>query len=247
MMKSYTSLLLAALLTVSCDAQVHDGPRLLVEGGTTHSFGTITHADRPDHRFTLRNTSSDTVRIVNVRASCGCTAAVVSGSTLPPDGQATIDVRFTPPRTTLGHVSKTISVYTEGDPQKMYLLRVEADIESHFSVDPVKVQMDTLITRNAAKTTVTLTNVSKDTQRIVQIQGVLSVEHRGYDGKQPPQMLAIDDVTASPGAFDLAPGESQEITVRFFPIHEGKLMGSMVIYAGPETRQVEFTGVLRRP
>lgn len=247
-MKSTILLLLITVLFNSCNAQVKDdGPKLAVEGGVTHDFGKITHAQRPEHRFSLRNISDDTVRIVSVKASCGCTAAVVSGSTLPPGAVATVDVQFTPPRTTNGRTSKSISVYTEGDVQKMYLLRVEAEIQSSFTVEPKMVQMDTLITRNAASATLRLTNVSKDTQRISMVQGALAVENRGYDGAQPPQVLNIDDVKATPEEFILAPGAAQEITVRFFPLHEGKLMGSLVIYAKDESRQVEFTGFLRRP
>jgi hypothetical protein len=172
---------------------------------------------------------------------------MVSGSTLPPGGTSSVDVKFTPPRSTNGHVGKTVSVFTEGDPQRQYLLRIDAEIQSSFTVSPDKIQMDTLITRNVATTTLRLTNSSKDTQRIMEIQGSLAVEHRGYDGTQPPQVLNVDEVKASPREFILAPGASQDITVRFFPLHEGKLMGSLVIYAGPETRQVEFFGVLRRP
>ncbi|MBR9975940.1 MAG: DUF1573 domain-containing protein [Bacteroidetes bacterium] len=223
------------------------GPKLVVEGGASHALGVITHADRPEHRFVLRNTSADTVRITSVRAGCGCTAAVLSGKTLPPGGEATIDVRFTPIRSTNGHVSKSISVYTENDDQKMYLLRIEADVVSSFEATPEKANLDTLVTRNVAETVLKLTNVSADTQRIVQVQGVLSVEHRGYGGKQSPQMMSIDDVQASPVEFVLAPGETQEVTIRFFPLNEGRLMGSVVFYSGEENRQVEFSGVIRRP
>lgn len=240
-------LLLLPMLTLSCTAQQGGGPRLVIVGEATHSFGAITHTEQPEHRFVLRNTSQDTVHITSVKASCGCTAAMVSGSTLPPDGTASVDVKFIPPRSTNGHVSKSISVYTKGDPQKQYLLRIEAEIQSFFTVSPEKIDMGTLITRNAAEATLRLTNISKDTQRIVDIQGALAVENRGYDGKQAPQVLNIEEVTSSPREFTLAPGASQDISVKFFPLHEGKLMGSLVIYAGSETRQVEFFGTLRRP
>lgn len=243
----YLPIIITLILSTACNAQEHQGPKLVVVGGGTHDFGTLTHADRPEHRFTLRNVSPDTVRIASVRASCGCTAAMVSGSTMPPGGEATIDVRFTPIRSTNGRVRKTISVYTENDMQKMYLLAIEADVRSSFVSDPEKADLDTLVTRNIATAVLKLTNVSADTQRIVQVQGVLSVENRGYDGRQSPQMMAIDDVQASPAAFVLAPGETQEVVIRFFPLNEGKLMGSVVFYAGEENRQVEFGGTIRRP
>jgi len=241
------ALIILPLFTVSCGAQQKSGPCLQIEGNATHSFGSITHGEQPEHRFVLRNTCDDTVRISSVKASCGCTAAVVSGSTLPPGGTASVDVKFLPPRSTNGHTSKTISVYTEGDRQKQYLLRIEADIRSSFTAAPEKIEMDTLITRNVATATLRLTNASKDTQRITQLQGALAVEYRGYDGKASPEVIPLEGVQAFPPEFTLAPGASQDITVRLFPIHEGRLMGSLLIYAGAETRQIEFFGFLRRP
>jgi hypothetical protein len=246
-MKRIPILLLLPFFVFSCTAQQKGSPCLVIEGSATHSFGSITHMDAPEHRFVLCNTCEDTVRITSVKASCGCTAAVVSGSTIPPGGTSSVDVKFMPPRSTNGHVAKTVSVFTEGDRQKQYLLHIEAEIRSFFTVSPDRIQMDTLITRNIATATLRLTNASKDTQRIMEIQGALAVEYRGYDGTQPPQVLNIDEVQPSPREFTLAPGASQDITVRFFPLHEGKLMGSLVIYGDHETRQVEFSGLLRRP
>lgn len=246
-MKFHHCLVFLTTLLAACNAQVPPGPKLAVENGTTFDFGPISHSSRPSHRFTLRNTSADTVRIIKVNAACGCTAAMVSGSTLAPGASATVDVQFTPPRTSNGRVSKSISVYTENDVQKQYVLRIEADIQSAFSVTPTIVALDTIITRNIATAVVTLTNVSADTQRIHMVQGTLAVEYRGYDGAQPPQVLDIDQVQTAPAEFVLAPGAEQEITVRFSPTHEGRILGSVVMYAKDESRQVEFTGVIRRP
>ncbi|MDX9759073.1 MAG: DUF1573 domain-containing protein [Bacteroidota bacterium] len=246
-MKFQHCLFFLIVALASCNAQVPPGPKLVVEDGATFDFGPISHTARPEHRFTLRNTSTDTVRIVKVHATCGCTATMVSGSTLPPGASATVDVRFTPPRTSNGRVSKSISVFTENDLQKQYVLRIEADIRSAFTVMPKIVALDTIITRNIATATLTLTNVSADTQRIHMVQGTLAVEYRGYDGTQPPQLFDLDGIVTAPEQFVLAPGSSQEITVRFTPTTEGRILGSVVMYAKDESRQVEITGIIRRP
>ncbi|MBR9979140.1 MAG: DUF1573 domain-containing protein [Bacteroidetes bacterium] len=239
--------LLLLLSSTGCIGQKPQGPCLIIEGGATLSLGEITHLDNPEYRFVLRNTCSDTVRITGVEAGCSCTPVSVTGTTLPPGGEASIDLQFIPPRTTNGPVSKTISVFTEGDRVDRYVLRVEADIQSFFSVTPGHVDMDTLLTRQAATVTVRLTNLSSDSQEVVEVQGALSVEHRGHDGTAPPQVIPVDELEASPRAFILPPGGFRDITVRFVPAYGGKLMGSLVLYTLPETLQVEFSGVLISP
>jgi hypothetical protein len=239
--------LLLLLSSAGCTGQKPQGPCLLVEGGATLSLGEITHLDSPEYRFVLRNTCSDTVRITGVEAGCSCTAVSVTGTTLPPGGEASVDMQFIPPRTTNGPVSETITVFTAGDRENRYVLRVEADIQSFFSVSPGHVEMDTLPTRQASIATVRLTNLSADTQEVVEVLGVLSVEHRGHDGSAPPRVIPLDDVETSPRAFILPPGEGRDITVRFVPSHVGKLMGSLVIYTLPETLQAEFSGILISP
>lgn len=236
---------LLLFLTASCSAQQDPPSCLSVTGGDAHDFGEITHDDKPEHRFELRNDCSDTVRITHVKAACGCTTASASERTLPPGGTTTVDVQFYPPRTTNGHIAKSVAVWVDHGKQKQYVLRVEADIRSYFEVTPAKVDMETIKKGTAAETVVRLKNVSQEEQRIAEIMTGLAIEFRGADGSAPPQVIPLENAEFSPRQFTLAPGASQDITVRLTPVRPGKLMGSMVIYAGTETRQVEFSGIIK--
>jgi len=242
--------ILAMLLfgTMSCEAQSdanRDARRILeVDGGLVKNFGTVTHKDRLDHTFVLRNPSSDTVVIEEIKASCGCTPVMLSGKTVAPGGTASVGVKFAPPRTSNGRVSHGVSVFVEGVPGTALVLRVEADVRSSFESEPELVDAGTLPVRREAIVTFLLRNVSDETQYIMTGQSALMIEYRGMDQNGPPEVRPISGVTISPMEFSIEPDSAREITVQFTPQLIGKLMGSVVFYAQDETRQVEFTGFL---
>ena len=230
--------------TVSCSAQEDPLSCLELEGGGKHDFGEITHSEKPSHRFVLRNVCSDTVRITHVKAACGCTAASLSGGTVAPGGSATVDVTFYPPRSTNGHISKSVAVWVQGGKQQQYLLRVEADIRSNFSTAPEKVELGPIRKGAVTESVVRLTNTSDREQEITEILSGFSIESRGDSGEAPARVLPVTEAEFIPRQFTLAPGDTQDITIRLTPQHAGRLMGSMIIYAGPENRQVEFSGMV---
>jgi hypothetical protein len=233
------------LIFSSCGAQEKPaGDCLTVDGGMAHDFGTISHGDKPVHAFEFHNTCEDTVRFTAVKASCSCTAALPTNDVVAPGEKAAINVTFFPPRSSNGHVEKSVSVYVNDESRPRFLLRVSADITSGFSTDPGKVDMGRIPARKEAATKVRFTNISAEEREIVAVQAVLSIENRGIDGKGAPNVVPITESAFSPSAFSLAPGATQEVVVRFTPRLSGKLMGSVIIYSGPEARQVEFTGVI---
>lgn len=234
------------VLSTSCTAQNPPAETLEVEGGLTKNFGTVTHKDRLEHNFILRNKGNDTIRITNVKAACGCTAVMVSGSTVPPAGSATVSVQFTPPRTTNGHVSKSVSVYAEGTQRPVYVLRIEADVQSAFESDPALVDLGKAVINKEVTASFSIKNTSGEKQSIAAVQSALAIEYRGLDGDSPPEVRPIDEVVIDPKVFELEPGAAQTITVRFTATFGGKVIGSVVLYAPDETRQVEFAGTVQR-
>jgi hypothetical protein len=167
---------------------------------------------------------------------------MVSGSTLAPDGTALVSVNFVAPRTSNGKQSKSVSVYIQGMPGPVAVLRVEADVRSAFSTPSEPLDVGALRVNKPVETTVVLENRSAEEQTIDYTQSALAVEYRGLDGSAPPEVRPLDDVEFDPKKFVLAAGERREVRVRFTPRIAGKLMGAVVFYALDETRQVEFAG-----
>ncbi len=245
----YVSLILLLplfFLIQSCSAQEKPSGDdcLTLKGELKKDFGSITHADKPSHAFVFHNACEDTVRFTAVKASCSCTAALPANEVLAPGEETEIKVTFYPPRSMNGHVEKSVSVYVNDESRPRFLLRVAADIRSGFTTDPEKVDMKNISARREAQAVVRLTNITDEAQEIVAVQAVLSIENRGADGNDPPMVEPITTSSFAPESFTLAPGATQEVTVRFTPHAKGKLLGSVVFYSGPEARQVEFIGVI---
>ncbi|MEO0340380.1 MAG: DUF1573 domain-containing protein, partial [Bacteroidota bacterium] len=73
------------------------------------------------HTFTFKNISSDSIRIDNIRPSCGCTIPAWDKSFIAPNDTAEIKVDFRP--RTAGYTRKLIKVYFSGQrkAEKLYL------------------------------------------------------------------------------------------------------------------------------
>jgi len=74
---------------------IGDNPRLVVPGledtGYVYDFGTIyTEAPPVEETLVVKNIGTKPLVIDKVVASCGCTAALLSDSTIPPGGEGTI-------------------------------------------------------------------------------------------------------------------------------------------------------------
>ncbi len=77
---------------------------------TSYDFGTALQNSEVKHVFKFKNIGSDTLRISDVKTSCGCTAAE-SSKIIPPQKEGQIVVSYHTGRN-LGKVSKTVYIYS---------------------------------------------------------------------------------------------------------------------------------------
>jgi uncharacterized cupredoxin-like copper-binding protein len=68
-------------------------PKIVVQQ-PVHDFGEIIQGEKVQHNFVVTNTGGDILKITNVRASCGCTAALPEKSELAPGESTNIKVEF---------------------------------------------------------------------------------------------------------------------------------------------------------
>ncbi len=83
-------------------------------------FGEKENSGVVEHNYPLRNDGTLSLEILNVHASCGCTAVKPSQNVIPPGGEATIQARFDL-RGRSGFQQKTITVQSN-DPQTPTLM-----------------------------------------------------------------------------------------------------------------------------
>ena len=95
---------LAFLLTASPATAT---PMLVIDE-PTHDLGSVVQGEKAQHTFVLRNLGNEALVISKVQVACGCTAATLANSTIPPGKTAQVKTTFD---TTAfaGFVTKNIS------------------------------------------------------------------------------------------------------------------------------------------
>ena len=82
----------------------------------SHDFGNINQGDVVNHSFVIANNGGDLLKINDVKASCGCTAASPDKKELKPGESTNIVVSFNS-KGRKGPQTKTVTV-TTNDPEK---------------------------------------------------------------------------------------------------------------------------------
>ena len=69
------------------------GPKIVFQE-KEYNFGTVVQGEKVKHNFVVTNNGDDTLKISNVHASCGCTAALPDKKELLPSESTNIRVEF---------------------------------------------------------------------------------------------------------------------------------------------------------
>jgi hypothetical protein len=84
-------------------------------------FGKIPQNRPVTHEFEVLNTSSDTLKLENVQASCGCTTPVWKKDPVLPGGSTTITVGYN--AAAEGNFEKPVTIYYNGGQVKMLTIK----------------------------------------------------------------------------------------------------------------------------
>ena len=84
-----------------------------------HSLGTLLWHNPAETTFTLKNTSTKPLTIIDVEPDCGCTTVSWTQTPIAPGKTGTIHVSYDAHQ--LGHFSKGIAVYTNAEEEPSYL------------------------------------------------------------------------------------------------------------------------------
>lgn len=153
------------------------------------------------------------------------TQANTCGSSVPPGGNCTIQVKFTPSQPTAESATLTINDNAIGGPQKVTLNGIGA--VTPVTVFPIILNFGGVTVGNSSALPVTLANASN-------------------------QNLTIQQITTSPSVYtqsnncgaSVAPGASCTISVTFTPTQTGAVKGtlSMALNGKPPVTKVKMTG-----
>lgn len=95
---------------------------------TQHDFGKVKEGNIVEYAFKFSNKGKATLKIKDVRTSCGCTAALVSSEKLQPGAEGTIEVELDT-KNRSGKMSRTITIQSNDPRNPTKILTVFADVE----------------------------------------------------------------------------------------------------------------------
>ncbi|HEX9251346.1 MAG TPA: DUF1573 domain-containing protein [Ignavibacteriaceae bacterium] len=97
---------------------------------TQHDFGKVPEGKKVEYTFKFENKGTDALVIKDVKTSCGCTAAVVSNSTLKPGEVGSIKVDFDT-KSRQGRNSKSITVISNDSKEPNKIITIYADVQKN--------------------------------------------------------------------------------------------------------------------
>jgi len=94
-----------------------------------HEFGTIKEVDGPaEFDFVFKNTGTESVKILNVKASCGCTTPAWTKEEVAPGEMGFIKASYNP-KNRPGPFHKTLTVTTSSVESSTIILRINGQVE----------------------------------------------------------------------------------------------------------------------
>ena len=109
-------------------------------------FGFIPRGAKVTHSFLLKNVGNDTLKITNVRKSCGCTAAPLRKSVLVPGDTTILEVTFSS-GSYQGPVSKAVYVESNDPIEPFMDISFQANVSvpsKLLTFDPFFIKFDTI-------------------------------------------------------------------------------------------------------
>ncbi len=242
--KMSIAVVLLSLLAVSA-VRAQDAQQCFkLDGTTDYYFGEIDPNETVEHTFVFINNCSETVEISQARASCGCTAAVLSEKSIAPGGKAEIQVKFTPPRGSRGKVTKTVSLYLQGDDKPHTVIRFSAKIKTDFEVHPAYIQLLGAEVGREISGSVSVKNVT-DKELTFSDVSINMTTYADTAGNGRTIAMPLKGVKVSPSTLTLQPGQSADVKVTLTPVFKGQVNGAVRLKTAKNEGIIQVFGVVR--
>jgi LEA14-like dessication related protein len=205
------------------------GPKISVKD-SNHDFGDIVQGEKVQHNFVVTNTGGDKLVITNVRASCGCTAALPDKKELAPGESTNIKVEFNSTGR-VGKQDKTVYV-TSNDKEN-------PEIQLKFKGNVVKKETANL--KNNSGPLLEIPNTQYDFGKVTEgkvVDHIFTFKNNG------DALLTIKEVKTSCGCTaallskkELAPGEEGTIKVELNTANRSGQMSRNVTIISNDTKE----------
>jgi hypothetical protein len=217
--------MLVGIVLIIAAAMAAAQPKIEAVGGTTLDMGNVYAGESVQKIAVIRNTGSDTLRISDVKAQCGCTATLMSEKVLAPNDTGKLSITFNTAGQN-GHRSKQVYVMSNDPANPKLTITFSAEVMSVLEINPKvltieKARMDSSYTR-----VITIANPSQ-----TEAVNILSVKGD------------IPDIKVSLMKNKLAPGESTQLQVTVTPTKSGTINGKVEMTTDHKRQQKFDIGV----
>ncbi|NVN99823.1 MAG: choice-of-anchor D domain-containing protein [Geobacteraceae bacterium] len=193
-------------------------------------FGSITAGQQSTLTFKVKNTGDVDLNITSIGTPIGAQGAVftvspTTGGTLAPNGELSIIVTFKPPSGSSQSYSSSFVIQSDGGNATVSLngLAVSPD----FQADIKSIDFSSLAVGSTLDRVVTFTNSGSAPINITSISG--------------PNSAVFSIIGAPALPVTLAPGNSQQLTVRFTPTLPADYTGSFTVYTNIASQSATVT------
>lgn len=149
------------------DTIAYAGPRM-VFAEPVFDFGQAEQGEQVTHLFRFTNQGNRDLRVVSIKTSCGCTAAVISADVIPPGKEGTIRATFDTTQFS-GEKAKSISVHSNDPLSPVTTLTLQGEVTVEVEVEPAQLYIGRL--RRGTEETYTV-HVLYDEKKAIEITGI---------------------------------------------------------------------------
>ncbi len=157
----------AAQADAGADTIAYAGPRMVFTE-PVFDFGQAEQGEQVTHLFRFANQGNRDLRVVSIKTSCGCTAAVISADVISPGKEGTIRATFDTTQFS-GEKAKSITVHSNDPLSPVTTLTLRGEVTVEVEVEPAQLYVGRL--RSGTEETYTV-HVLYDEKKAIKITGI---------------------------------------------------------------------------
>jgi len=218
-MKTTFSIIVLAFMAFFSAAMAQ--PKIEVVGGTQLDMGDVFQGHKAEKVLTIKNVGKDTLKISDVHAQCGCTAAMMSDADkhLAPGQTGKLSISFNTASYN-GTVSKQVYVTSNDTGNSRLTVTFKTNVLNVLTFEPRMVSFDNMKLDSTYTKTITVTNPSSKA----------SVKLVSIDTKSPLLTMTLMKN-------DLMPGESTQMQCVYKASKTGTFQGVAEITTDNQVQQ----------
>jgi hypothetical protein len=206
-------LLVAIALIIAGTQGLFGQPKITILPSTTLDMGELIRGQKGDRIVTVKNTGTDTLRIMNVHATCGCTAALLKNdkTNLGPNDSTQVSISFNSQGQN-GKVFKTVTIASNDTSNPQVTIQFTANVIAALGIDREMISFSRVVLDSVYNEVINLSNPSKD---------------RGI--KILSATTTMDGLKITLLKNTLMPGEQTQIQIKYCPPKAGVIAGAIDI------------------